>query len=107
MQLFFEKAIKKTKNNNILLFFHITSNSKIKSKYIYYNNWRNTFEIKLLSIAKNGKANKELLEYLSNIFSIKVTNIIIKSGLFNENKIIEIKNINYNYILEKLSIYLI
>ena len=102
----FGKAIKQTKYNSILIYFHIIPNSKNQYNNIQYNKWRDTIDIKLSSIPKNGKANKELLTLLSNIFSIKMTDINIKFGIHNENKIIEIKNINYSDLLEKLLNYL-
>ena len=102
----FGKAIQQTKYNSILVYLHITPNSKNQYNNIQYNKWRDTIDIKLLSIPKNGKANKELLILLSNIFSIKMNDINIKFGIHNENKIIEIKNIDYNDLLEKLSNYI-
>ncbi len=102
--MLFERAIKKNKNT-ISINLHIISNSKIIA-VSGYNIWRNTIEIKVTCERKDGKANKELISYLSDIFNTNQSNINIKFGILNEYKVVEIKNINYKEIINKMSIFL-
>jgi uncharacterized protein (TIGR00251 family) len=52
----------------------------------------NTLKIKIKSPAIEGKANKELVEFLSEYYNVPKSLIAIKSGLNSRNKIIEILN---------------
>lgn len=51
----------------------------------------NNFQISLRSPADKNKANLELVKVLSKYFKTTHKNVIIKSGLSNKEKIIEIK----------------
>ena len=48
-------------------------------------------KIKLKSKPENGKANKELIEILSEYFNISKVKIRILSGLKSRNKVVEIE----------------
>lgn len=98
-----EKSIIKTNSHSLLVQIHVIPNTKTTNKKISFNRWRNTIEIKLSSIPKNGKANKELLNYICHILSHPLKDINIKSGHFKENKIIELKNIGYDYVIKIFS----
>lgn len=50
----------------------------------------NILKIKIKAPQVEGKANKELIDFLSKEFNTPKTSIIIKSGIFSRKKIIEI-----------------
>lgn len=50
-----------------------------------------TTKIKLKSPPVEGKANEELIKFLSKYFRVAKSLIIIKKGLTSKNKIVEIK----------------
>lgn len=52
--------------------------------------------------ADKGKANKAIIKSLSKILDISSSSIIIIKGFKSQDKLIIIKNVNKNYILEKL-----
>ncbi len=52
----------------------------------------NKYTIELTSPAEKNKANLELVKILAKHLSIPTRSIIIKSGLTNREKIIEVKN---------------
>lgn len=49
------------------------------------------YEIKLKSLPKDGEANKELVEVLSEHFNVAKNKVQIKSGLTSRNKVVLIK----------------
>lgn len=49
-----------------------------------------TIKIKLKSAAEDGKANKELIELLSDFFEVKEQNIRILTGKTSRQKLVEI-----------------
>lgn len=68
---------------------HVIANAK-KVEVIRIN--ENDFKIKIDAIAEKGKANKRLIEILSEYFNISKTKIIIVSGEKSHDKLIEILN---------------
>lgn len=52
----------------------------------------NNYSIKLKSPAEKNKANLELIKIISKEFKVPQKKIIIKAGLSNRDKLIEIKN---------------
>jgi uncharacterized protein (TIGR00251 family) len=52
----------------------------------------NTLFIKTKAPAREGKANKAIIELLADYFKVSRNSIVIKSGLNSKNKIIEIEN---------------
>lgn len=49
-----------------------------------------TYKVKIKAIAEKGKANKELIEFLSNHFKVEKSKIKIKSGKQSQIKLIQI-----------------
>jgi uncharacterized protein (TIGR00251 family) len=49
-----------------------------------------TLTVRLKSPPVDGKANQELIEILAKKFGVAKSQIVIKSGLFSRNKLIEI-----------------
>ncbi|MHA1271548.1 MAG: DUF167 domain-containing protein [Candidatus Helarchaeota archaeon] len=70
---------------NKILNIHVNPNSKEVSIKEIGNN---IFEIKLKSPPLKGKANKELIEVLSEYFKVKKSKISILRGKTSKNKII-------------------
>ncbi len=50
------------------------------------------YKVKLVSPPEKGKANRELIEILSEYFNTKKSNIKIVKGEFGRDKMVEIKN---------------
>ncbi len=65
--------------------------------------WRGCLKIRIKSPAQKGKANRELLEFLSKSLSIPVSDISIRSGETSRLKELEIKGLNGTDILSMLS----
>ncbi len=59
-----------------------------KRSYSFVN--KNEMKVKIFSSPEKGKANKELIEYLSEIFSVPKTKIKIVKGEKSRKKEIEI-----------------
>ena len=55
-----------------------------------YNQWRNEWDIHIRSPPEKGKANSELVEVLSEIFSIPSSRIEIISGHRDHKKTVEV-----------------
>jgi uncharacterized protein len=52
----------------------------------------NYYLVELKSPAEKNKANLELIKILSRFFRIPQKNIVIKAGLTNREKLVEVKN---------------
>ncbi len=59
--------------------------------------------IHLKSSPVKGKANKELISYLSTLFDIKKNQIKIVKGIKNRSKIVELWNVSEDAILNVLN----
>jgi uncharacterized protein (TIGR00251 family) len=77
------------KDGNLWLYIKVKPNSK-NFKII---NAESELKIYINAIAQDGKANKELIERLSNIFSTPKTSIEIAKGNTISNKLVIIYNI--------------
>lgn len=91
-------------NKNVLLFLKIVANSK-SNQIIEIIEHENKFylKIKIKALALENKANKELISYLSKIFSIPKTYLSIESGETFSYKTIKIKESLLERIQEKIS----
>lgn len=65
-----------------------------KSEISGMNQWRKSIQIRLRSKAEGGKANTELLELLSEVFSIPVSKLSIISGQKYRKKKVKIEGID-------------
>lgn len=83
----FKNAIE-IKNNSVIIYIYIILNSKKDCFPYNYNKWRNRIEAKISSIAKNEKANIKLIDILSSVFKLNISNITIISGHHNQYKTI-------------------
>ena len=51
------------------------------------------FRVRVDAKAEDGRANKRLVEILSEYFKVSKSSVVISKGLKNRNKIIEIKDL--------------
>jgi len=80
---------------------HVIPGSKLNQIVGYMDD--GSLKIKIKAKPIEGKANKELIKYLSDVFEIKDSEIEIESGLNSRNKRIRIWNVEKSVILQKMS----
>jgi len=68
-----------------------------------YNPWRKRIEMRLSERAQKGKANAELIYFLSQLFNVHSRNIQIVSGSTNSKKSVKIIQAQAEDILKILS----
>ena len=68
-----------------------------------YNPWRKRIEMRLSERAQKGKANAELISFLSLLFNVHSRNIQIISGSTNSKKSVKISQAQAEDILKILS----
>lgn len=93
----YSKAISQ-KGSDVLLDIEVSPNSK-KFEISGFNQWRNSFEIRIKQVPQKGKANKEIVKELSSYFDHDVS---IFKGEKSSKKTMLIKNADKSEILEKL-----
>ena len=96
-----EKIVKNQKDGVTLSLF-VISNSKRNIFPVCFNEWRKTIEIKVVSPAKNNKANLEVIKTISNFFNVSENNILIVSGEKSKDKTVLIKNVTKEMVIKKL-----
>ena len=68
-----------------------------------YNPWRKRIEIRLSERAQKGKANAELMSFLSDLFKVHSRNVEIISGSTNSKKSVKIIQAQAEDILKILN----
>ncbi len=68
-----------------------------------YNPWRKRIEVKLSERAQKGKANAELISFLSVLFNVNSRNVQIITGLTNSKKSVKIINAKADDIFKILN----
>lgn len=63
-----------------ILYIKVKANSRQENISLITENEKNYLLIKIKAVPENGKANKELIDFLSKKFSIAKSQISIKSG---------------------------
>lgn len=88
----------KSMENDIILAVKITPNaSKTRAGDIIKDQYNNLIlKIYIKSQAIDGKANKELIKFLSEIFQVSSSSITIDKGLLSRDKLVKIRNIPTN-----------
>ncbi len=94
-------AIRQTEDG-VILDIEISAGAK-ETGVFGYNQWRKRIEIKLSERAEKGKANAELVSFLSGLFGVKSGNIRITSGLTNSKKSVKIIDVKAIDILKLLN----
>lgn len=68
-----------------------------------YNPWRKRIEIRLSERAQKGKANDQLITFLSDLFNVKSINVQIITGLTSSKKSVVISGARSEDILKILN----
>ncbi len=74
-----------------------------KRSIVSYEN--DLLKVKLTSAPEKGKANKELLDFLSKALKIKKSSFSILRGQTSPLKLLELQSVNLEIFLEKLENY--
>ncbi len=86
-----KEAIKHAEDG-VILELEISAGAK-ETRVYGYNQWRKRIEIKLSERAEKGKANAELISFLSGLFGVSSSNIRITAGLTNSRKSVKIMGV--------------
>lgn len=97
----FTEAIRQCKDG-VLLDLFVNPNTRHNVFPAAYNNWRKRIEIKIISEARENKANKELIKTIAIYFQIAEKNVSIVHGGKSREKSIVIKHISFEDIIHKL-----
>lgn len=92
----------KVAREGVILDLEITAGAK-ETAIQGYNPWRKRIEVRIAQRAQKGKANGELISFLSKLFNISSKNIEIVSGLASSKKSVMILQGKQEDILEILS----
>ena len=91
----------KPSGDGVILDLEISAGAKETAVH-GYNPWRKRIEIRLSERAQKGRANAELLSFLSDLFKVNSGNVRIISGLTNSKKSVKITGIDANEVLKVL-----
>lgn len=94
-------AIRQAKDG-VILDLEISPGAK-ETRVHGYNPWRRRIEIKLSERAEKGRANAELISFLSGLFNVNSRNVRIITGLTNSKKSVKITGVNAADILKGLT----
>jgi uncharacterized protein (TIGR00251 family) len=88
-------------NNSVFLDIDVTPNSA-QSGLQGYNRWRDRLIIKLRSHARKGKANNELLIFLSNLLNIDSNQLSIIKGEHSTQKTVELIGLDRTEVIKRI-----
>lgn len=94
-------AIRQT-DDGVILDLEISAGAKETALH-GYNPWRKRIEVKLSERAQKGKANAELVSFLSGLFQVNSANVRIVKGLTSSKKSVKILGVNAEDILKILT----
>ncbi len=92
----------KPAHDGVILDLEISAGAK-KTEVHGYNPWRKRIEVKLSERAQKGKANAELISFLSGLFNVNSRDVRIITGLTNSKKSVKIINAKADDILKILN----
>jgi len=96
-----KEAIKQTQDG-VILDLDVSPGAK-ETAIKGYNPWRKRIEIRLSERAEKGKANDQLVLFLSDLFGVNSRNIRIMTGLTNSRKSVKITGLKVPDILKILA----
>jgi uncharacterized protein (TIGR00251 family) len=96
------KAAIKPSGDGVILDLEISAGAKETAVH-GYNPWRKRIEIRLSERAQKGRANAELVSFLSGLFKVNSGNVRIISGLTNSKKSVKIEGMDANDVLNVLT----
>jgi len=88
--------------NGVIIRIEVTPGSKRVEFPCCFNLWRNTIGCALIEPALNGKANKALIELISDFFNVSKVDITIISGLHSRIKRVRIEGITEKEAISKI-----
>ena len=94
-------AIRQTEDG-VILDLEISAGAKETAVH-GYNPWRKRIEIRLSERAQKGRANAELVSFLSGLFNVNSGNVRIISGLTNSKKSVKVTGMDANDVLKVLT----
>jgi uncharacterized protein (TIGR00251 family) len=80
----------------------VSPDAKKSRLFACYHPWRNALECRIRAPAQDGKANRELMQQCAEWFSVPVQSIEILSGERSARKLILIRGIPRQKVLETL-----
>ncbi len=92
----------KSLSDGVILDLEIAAGAKETAVH-GYNPWRKRIEIRLSERAQKGRANAELISFLSGLFKVNSGNVLIISGLTNSKKSVKITGMGANEVLKVLT----
>ena len=92
-----EDALKDT-NDGVLVNLIVSPNAK-RNEIVGYNEWRKAIEVRIKAPPKGGRANAELVRFLSEVFGGDVE---IVRGQTSTQKIVLIKGLSKKRVVEIL-----
>ncbi len=92
----------KPSGDGVILDLEISAGAKETAVH-GYNPWRKRIEIRLSERAQKGRANAELVSFLSGLFKVNSGNVRIISGLTNSKKSVKITGMDANDVLKVLT----
>jgi len=92
-----EKAIREAEEG-ILMDVTVSPNAK-RNEVAGYNEWRGSIEVKVKAPPRDGKANAELVRFLSKLFGVEVE---IVKGKTSNQKTVLVKGMEKEKVIEIL-----
>ena len=84
--------------DGVILDLEITPNAK-DTEVHGYNQWRKRIEVRLSEMAQKGKANEQLVSFLSDLLNISSGNVEIISGHTSSKKSVKITGVKADDVL--------
>jgi len=97
----FTDAIKRS-NQGILLCLHVIPGSSQNIFPVKYDQWRKSIEIKVISEAKDNKANTETIETVAVFFHLSAKDVVLVNGEKSRQKTVCLKKISIGTVIAKL-----
>lgn len=94
-------AVKESKDG-VMIFLEVNPGTRSMCVPSGYNDWRKRIEVKLTQNAQKGKANEQLIENLSGLFGVSISDIDITSGAKSGKKSVIVRGIDYNDVVSIL-----
>ena len=63
-----------------------------------------TLHLRIAAPPVKGKANQELIKFLSDVLGVSKSNLIIEKGMTSKIKVIVISNLTQNQVIERIQI---
>ncbi|RLF27995.1 MAG: YggU family protein [Thermoplasmata archaeon] len=86
----------------VTLKIHVSTNSKKNLFPAGYDEWRKSIEIHVTQPPQDNKANKEIIQIISNFFNTKTENVKIISGKSSREKRIMVLSMSKKEVIDKL-----